>query len=316
MNKDESRLIFISRDHRTIREVKISRWKLISFVSVFLIVFLVLGKFGLDIIVDSSMNSEMKRLMRTNLVLQNRLVEMSQKIKELHQQMAKIAAEDDQLRTVLGVPKLNSDIRKVGIGGSDYNYKLLDEVSGFESKVDLSKQLRTISQLEREVKLEKESYQSLLQTFYRKQDSIQYLPALRPVIHGVISSPFGMRFHPVYRVMRFHEGVDISSPVGTPVYASADGIVRFTGYNGGYGKMIILNHKYGFETRYGHLSKIVVRRGQKVKRGEKIGEVGNTGISTAPHLHYEVLLRGKHLNPAHYFFDDQILNQQVVSKVN
>ncbi len=316
MIKDESRLIFISRDHRKIKEVKVSRWKLISVISLFLIVFLVVGKLGLDLIVNSSLDSEMKRLLRTNMMLQNRLQEMSHKIKNLNGQIEKIAMEDDQLRTVLGLPKLNSDIRKVGIGGSDYNYKFLDQVSGFEAKIDLSKQLKTISQLEREIKLEKQSYQSLLTTFYKKQDSLKYLPALRPVIHGVISSPFGMRFHPIYRVMRFHEGVDFSTHRGTPVYATADGIVKFTGYNGGYGKMIILNHKYGFETRYGHLNKIVVRRGQFVKRGEKIGEVGNTGLSTAPHLHYEVLFHGKHLNPAHYFFDDQILNKQVVSKVN
>ncbi|RLD13002.1 hypothetical protein DRI50_08030, partial [candidate division KSB1 bacterium] len=211
MIKDESRLIFISRDHRKIKEVKVSRWKLISVISLFLIVFLVVGKLGLDLIVNSSLDSEMKRLLRTNMMLQNRLQEMSHKIKNLNGQIEKIAMEDDQLRTVLGLPKLNSDIRKVGIGGSDYNYKFLDQVSGFEAKIDLSKQLKTISQLEREIKLEKQSYQSLLTTFYKKQDSLKYLPALRPVIHGVISSPFGMRFHPIYRVMRFHEGVDFST---------------------------------------------------------------------------------------------------------
>ena len=316
MTKDESRLIFISKDHRILKEIKISRWKIFSFISLFLIVFFVLGKFGLDMIVDSSMNSEMKRLMRTNLVLQNRLQEMSQKIKTLNGQIVKIASKDDQLRTVMGLPKLDSDTRKVGIGGSDYNYKFLDQVSGFEAKVDLSKQLKKISQLEREINLEKQSYQSLINTFYQKQDSLRYLPALRPVVRGVISSGFGMRFHPIFKVMRMHEGVDISDPRGTPVYATADGIVKFAGYNGGYGKMIMLNHRFGFETRYGHLSKIVVRRGQKVKRGEKIGEVGSTGLSTAPHVHYEVLYKGKHLNAAHFFFNDQILNQQVVAKVN
>lgn len=316
MIKEESRLIFISNDHRKIKEVKISRWKLILSISLFLVVFLAVGKFSLDMIVNSSLNSEMKRLLRTNMMLQNRLQEMSHNIKTLNGQISKIATEDDKLRTVMGLPKLDSDTRQVGIGGSDYNYKFLDQVSGFEAKIDLSKQLRSINQLEREIKLEKQSYQSLLQTFYKKQDSLKYLPALRPVLRGVISSPFGMRFHPIYKVMRFHEGVDFSTHRGTPVYATADGIVKFTGYNGGYGKMIILNHKYGFETRYGHLSKIVVRRGQFIKRGEKIGEVGNTGLSTAPHLHYEILFHGKHLNPAHYFFDDQILNQQVVAKVN
>ncbi|NOX88076.1 MAG: M23 family metallopeptidase [Calditrichaeota bacterium] len=314
--KDESRLIFVSRDHRTVKEVKISRWKIFTYLTVFLVVFLIIGKIGLDMIIDWSLNSEMKRLARTNLVLQNRLVEMSKKIKILNEQIEKIASTDDQLRTVLGLPKLNEDIRKVGIGGSDYNYEFLDQVSGFEAKVDLSEQLKKINQIEREVKLEIESYQSLLNTFYKKQDSVKYLPALRPVLKGVISSGFGLRYHPIYKVMRHHEGVDISAPRGTPVYASADGVVRFAGINGGYGKMIMLDHNYGFETRYGHLNKIVVRRGQRIKRGEKIGEVGNTGLSTAPHLHYEVLYKGRNLDPALYFFNDQILNRKIVSLAN
>ncbi|WP_456406299.1 M23 family metallopeptidase [Caldithrix abyssi] len=311
--KDESRIIFISRDQRKIKEIKISRWKLITFISVFLISFLIIGKIGLDLLVDFSLNSEMKRLSRTNLVLQDRLVEMSQKYKQLTEQIKKIAETDDQLRMVLGLPKLNEDVRKVGIGGSDYNYELLDQVSGFEARIDLSSTLKKINELEREVKLEMESYQSLLSTFHKKQDSVRYLPALRPVIHGVISSGFGRRYHPVFKVIRFHEGVDISAPTHTPVFASADGVVKFSGYNGGYGKMVVLDHKYGFQTRYAHLSKILVRRGQRVKRGEKIGEVGNTGISTAPHLHYEVLLHGKNLNPEHFFFDDPGLNQTIVA---
>ncbi len=314
--KDESRIIFVSKDQRKIKEFKISRWKLFTSLITFLIIFLVLGKVGLDYLIDFSLNSEMKRLSRTNLVLQDRLMEMSKKYQRLTQQIEKIAQTDDQLRTVLGLPKLNEDVRKVGIGGSDYNYEFLDQVSGFESRVDLSSILKKINELEREVKLEMESYQSLLHTFYKKQDSVKYIPALRPVIHGVISSGFGRRFHPIYRVIRFHEGVDISAPSGTPVYAPADGQVKFTGYNGGFGKLIVLDHKYGFRTRYGHLSKILVRRGQRVKRGEKIAEVGNTGLSTAPHLHYEVLLHGKHLDPELFFFDDPTLNQTIVAKVN
>ncbi len=313
---DESRIILISRDQRKIKEIKISRWKILSFVSIFLIAFLIIGKLGMDFLVDFSLNSELKRLSRTNMVLQNRLVEMNKKYTQLTQQIAKIAQTDDQLRMVLGLPKLNEDVRKVGIGGSDYNYELLDQVSGFEARVDLSSTLKKINELEREVKLEMESYQSLLNTFYKKQDSVKYLPALRPVIHGVISSGFGKRFHPIYRVIRFHEGVDFSAPTHTPVYAPADGIVKYAGYNGGYGKMIAIDHKYGFQTRYGHLSKIMVRRGQRVKRGEKIAEVGNTGISTAPHLHYEVLLHGRNLDPELFFFDDPTLNQTVVAKTN
>jgi murein DD-endopeptidase MepM/ murein hydrolase activator NlpD len=101
-----------------------------------------------------------------------------------------------------------------------------------------------------------------------------------------------------------HHGIDIASNRGTPILAPGDGYITFTGKNGGYGLFVSINHKYGFETKYGHVQKIYVRRGQYVKRGDKIGEVGNTGISTAPHLHYEVHYRGKPVNPADYYFND------------
>jgi len=310
--KDESRLIFISSDQKKYKEFKISRLKLFSYVSAFLIIFLVTGKFGIDLLINYSHNSKIERLERTNTVLETRLAEMSDKIQSIDSEIDQVAVLDDQLRTVLGLEKISSEVRNVGIGGSDYKIDLTDEVSGFDENLELGEQLMELSQLEREVKLEHKSYRDLHATFSNKQDSLAYLPALRPVLRGVISSKYGMRTHPVLKVRRHHDGLDFSAKKGTPVYATADGEVRFSAWNGGYGKMIILNHKYGFSTRYGHLNKIVVRRGQKVKRGDKIGEVGNTGLTTASHLHYEVQFKGKIVNPSYYYFDDKILNEQVV----
>jgi len=312
--KDESRLIFISKNQKQIKEFKISRTKLFSFISIFLIVFLVSGKIGIDLLIDFSHNSKIKRLERTNHMLQSRLSEMQDKIKQLNTELTEIVKQDDQLRVALGLPTLNKDVRKVGIGGAKYDYKEADEVSGFDNNIEVSKQLMELSKLDREVKLELKSYHDLLLTFQKKQDSLAYLPALRPILKGFVSSGFGRRLHPIYHVYRHHEGLDSSAKVGTPIYATADGVVKYTGYNGGYGRMVMIDHKYGFQTRYGHMSKILVRKGQKVRRGEKIGEVGNSGISTAPHLHYEVRFKGKALNPRMFYFDDIELNEQVVRK--
>ena len=160
----------------------------------------------------------------------------------------------------------------------------------------------------------KMSYKSLVNTFQKKQDSLAYLPALRPILGGRVTGKFGIRNHPILGVRKHHEGLDLSAKRGTPVYASAKGIVSFAKRNGGYGNMIRLNHKYGFQTVYGHLHKILVRPGQTVKRGEKIGEVGSTGLSTAPHLHYEVHFKEKALDPSMYYFPDPELNEKVVSK--
>ncbi len=311
--KDESRLIFVPRNSSTVKEYKISRVKLFTYISIFLIGFTFLGKISLDLLVDFSHNSKIKTLERTNIALENRLKETKAKINALNTRIADIIKKDDELRTVLGLPRVSSDVRNVGIGGADYNYDFIDEISGFDDPADLNSQLSLLSKLERESKLELESYNALMATFERKQDSIRYLPSLKPVLTGVISSGFGLRRHPIYKVRKHHEGLDFSAAKGTPVYASADGTVSFTGRVNGYGKLIKLNHKYGFVTRYGHLSKIVVRRGQQIKRGQKIGEVGSTGLSTAPHLHYEVRYYGKAVNPSAYYFDDHVLNEKIVN---
>ncbi len=311
--KDESRLIFVPRNSSTVKEYKISRVKLFTYISIFLIGFTFLGKISLDLLVDFSHNSKIKTLERTNIALENRLKETKVKINALNTRIADIIKKDDELRTVLGLPRVSSDVRNVGIGGADYNYDFIDEISGFDDPADLNSQLSLLSKLERESKLELESYNALMATFERKQDSIRYLPSLKPVLTGVISSGFGLRRHPIYKVRKHHDGLDFSAAKGTPVYASADGTVSFTGRVNGYGKLIKLNHKYGFVTRYGHLSKIVVRRGQQIKRGQKIGEVGSTGLSTAPHLHYEVRYYGKAVNPSAYYFDDHVLNEKIVN---
>ena len=310
--KDESRLIFISRNQKKYKEIKISRVKLLTYISSFLLVFLVTGKFGLDILINFSRNSKIERLERTNTVLETRLQEMSNKIKTIGDKIDIVTTMDDELRTLLGMEKISEDVRNVGIGGSNYEIDLTDEVSGFDQNFELGQQLMELSRFEREVKLEHSSHEDLYSTFYHKQDSIAYLPALRPLMKGVVSSKFGMRTHPVLKVRRHHDGLDFSAKKGTPVYATADGVIIHAGRNGGYGNMVIISHKYGFETRYGHLNKYVVRKGQKVKRGDKIGEVGNTGLTTASHLHYEVKHNGKVVDPSAYYFDDKILNEQVV----
>ncbi len=312
--KDESRIVFVPRNNSAVKEFKISRIKLFSYSVIFLICFAIIGKMSMDFLVDFSQNSKINTLQRTNAVLQDRLLEAKSKIDSIHNQVRLIVERDEELRTVLGLSQLSSDVRDVGIGGSEFEYNQIDEVSGFEDDIGLREQLNRLSKLEREVKLELTSYNELMDVFNSKQDSLKYLPSLKPVLEGRKSSGFGMRKHTILKVKRHHDGIDLSATRGTPIYASADGIIQFVGNAGGYGRMIKIDHKYGFETRYGHMSKYVVRKGESVKRGQKIGEVGNTGLSTAPHVHYEVLYKGKALNPELYYFDDRILNTMVVQK--
>ncbi|MEI8032037.1 MAG: M23 family metallopeptidase [Chlorobiaceae bacterium] len=142
------------------------------------------------------------------------------------------------------------------------------------------------------------------------------IPNIKPVA-GAVSSSFGSRFHPIYKVNLFHAGIDFASSEGSQVMTTGDGIVAFSGYDKGYGQKVIINHGFGYKTVYAHLSKTIVRQGQKVKRGEVIALSGNTGLSTGPHLHYEVHKDNTIVNPTAYFFDtahpDKFITTEKVS---
>jgi len=149
------------------------------------------------------------------------------------------------------------------------------------------------------------SYKELWKFAQEKESILAGIPAISPVKNPVIVSGFGMRYHPVYKILKMHTGIDIIGKHGTPIYATADGVVidQADGYSG-YGITVFINHGRGYKTIYAHLSKKVVRIGQKIKRGDVIGYMGTTGLSVGTHLHYEVFKNNAHVNPIHYFFGD------------
>ena len=161
-----------------------------------------------------------------------------------------------------------------------------------------------VEKLSREVNLELNSYSSIYEKVQEDIQRISMIPSIRPVEEGYLNSTFGYRIDPIDNVKRFHQGQDITVETGTPIYAPADGIVKRAYYAGGFGNHIKLQHGAGYTTLFAHLSKIKVKHGQKVKRGDIIGLTGNTGRSTAPHLHYEIHHNGKPRNPLDYFFSD------------
>jgi murein DD-endopeptidase MepM/ murein hydrolase activator NlpD len=149
------------------------------------------------------------------------------------------------------------------------------------------------------------SYQELWKLAQEKESIQASIPAISPVKNPIIVSGFGMRYHPVYKILKMHTGIDIIGQHGTPIYATADGVVRdeMEGYSG-YGVMVVIDHGRGYKTVYAHLSKRLAKSGQKVKRGDKIGYMGSSGLAIGTHLHYEVFKNGVHVNPIHYFFGD------------
>ncbi|MCK5456966.1 MAG: M23 family metallopeptidase [Melioribacteraceae bacterium] len=153
------------------------------------------------------------------------------------------------------------------------------------------------------IKLENENYSEIKNTFESNSELYDALPAIKPTT-GNFGDRFGMRRHPIIKIKRMHNGVDFLPYYNTPVYAPGGGIIEYVGRNGGFGKMVIINHGFGYKTRYAHLNKYKVKKGQKVKRGDLIGLTGNSGLSTGPHLHYEVRHNGIALNPRNFIFDD------------
>jgi murein DD-endopeptidase MepM/ murein hydrolase activator NlpD len=312
--KQESTLIFISKDQTRVKQVRISRNKLIIYSIAILTLLAVSGKYGIDLLIDFRYDSKIDFLQRTNTFLESQLSAMGERITQLNDQVATIEKKDDEIRMIMGINELAEDVRDVGIGGSDFDYKLQDNILDVQTADDLNSHLVQLDKLDREVKLELESFNELISTYYAKEDSIRHMPAMHPVLEGRITSDYGMRLHPIFKRYRKHPGVDFAAKTGTPIYAAADGVIKLARYNGGYGNCVFIDHQYGFETRYGHMQKILVRSGQRVKRGEKIGLVGKSGIATAPHLHFEVHYNGKEVNPRHYFFDDASLNRLAVEE--
>jgi murein DD-endopeptidase MepM/ murein hydrolase activator NlpD len=239
--------------------------------------------------------------------LQKELLISKEKIVTLNNRMTEVEKTGDALRNAVGLAVIDQDIRQVGVGGpypanaSDYNF-YLDPINqnAAEIKIDLEK-------VEREIQLEKASLNEISMRQQDQQNFAHSMPSIRPILGANVNQNFGLRIDPFLDKLAAHEGVDVPMPLGTKVLATGDGVVEvaktiYTPYKS-YGMEIVIDHGYGRKTRYGHLSGILVKAGQRVKRWQPIGEVGETGRATGPHLHYEVLNSGKPENPMYYIFN-------------
>lgn len=229
---------------------------------------------------------------------------LKERLNEIDENVNQIEEKDFAIRSYAGMPEIDKEIRKLGIGGrSIESAKIFDNFAPVINK-ELATLELDVEKLSREVNLELNSYSSIYEKVQEDIRRIAMIPSIRPVEEGYLNSTFGYRNDPIDNVKRFHQGQDITVKTGTPIYAPADGIVKRAYYAGGFGNHIKLQHGAGYTTLYAHLSKIKVKHGQKVKRGDIIGLTGNTGRSTAPHLHYEIHHNGKPQNPLDYFFSD------------
>lgn len=212
--------------------------------------------------------------------------------------------DDNIYRVIFEAEPIPSTVREAGIGGVD-RYSELEGLSNGDIVIETAKKLDLIA---KKAYIQSKSLDELENLAKRKEDMLRSIPAIQPISNNDlkrIASSFGMRIHPFYKVPKMHTGMDFTAPTGTDIYATGDGVVQKVDYSQrGYGNHVVIDHGFGYATLYAHMHSISVRPGQKVKRGSVIGQVGNTGMSVAPHLHYEVHKAGKQINPINYFFND------------
>ncbi len=253
-------------------------------------------------VIDSE---HLEKLKAENEELRVEIASLSAKVSNLEASMAKQLQVEEQLRIIADLEPLDADVWEVGIGGPDI--ELAAGGNGIDGSVASLDQ--DIDRLLRQIRLQEESFSQIMERLKAKAEELRHLPSIRPVDVGYISSGFGRRRDPFTGRMSRHEGVDFSARKGSKVYATADGIVRKAGYERGYGYTIEIDHGNGIITRYAHNAKLLVRRGQKVKRGDVIAYVGSSGRSTAPHLHYEVRVNGVPRNPLKFILpSDRVVN--------
>lgn len=288
------------------RQLNINR-NLLYCISVLLVVGIgLLLYYFSDLYSNRVYTAKLEQIRAENTKLVEAIRETEQRADFLQDQLDSILKRDDLIREMVKLPRIDDDIRKVGVGGanapdeeSSLEYLLPDNYKGLHA---LKKNFDFLNRL---ANLEKLSYAEIFDRVNSDPVQFQCYPAIHPIPLDKcrLTSGFGMRVDPFDRKNRFHEGNDFASRWGTPVRATADGVVKASKYYGTFGNYIEIDHGYGLKTIYGHMSKRKVKRGDKVTRGQIIGTVGNTGKSTASHLHYGVKYKRRDVDPAGYYFD-------------
>jgi len=294
-------VFFPSKTAKT-KKLKLSQLALRALVSSIIMATIVLGFVFYDYINIKLEGVELESIREENQRQKLHIQFFADKIDSLESQVARLKQFDTKLRIITNQEKPKGADQSLGIGGSLDGDHISYRV--FDGKQDmLIKRMHSdLAQLKTEASIQEHSLQELYEFLQEQKSLLASTPSLWPT-RGWVTSGFGYRKSPFTGLREFHKGIDIATRLNTPIIAPADGIVTYVGREGGFGKLMVINHGYGIVTRYAHLSKTFKKKRQKVRRGEKIAAVGSTGRSTGPHLHYEVRIGGVCVNPANYLLN-------------
>jgi murein DD-endopeptidase MepM/ murein hydrolase activator NlpD len=302
MASNKSTIILLPGASSKVRRISIPN-KLIPVLCLLTIVTLgVIGLLVHDYRKIKSQIPELHHLRKENGIQKTQIIALCKEINQTNQKIAALQEFDHKLRIMTNLPPSGEQDQFLGVGGSNVtalkpDYQLEEVHSGLIHRMHSA-----IEGLNTEIAVTAISQNELSQFLKEQKSLLACTPSVAPA-KGWYSSGFGYRISPFTNQREFHKGLDIATRIGTPIVAPADGLVVFAGKEGSYGRMIAINHGYSMKTRYGHLHKFQVKKGDRVKRGQIIGEVGKSGRCTGPHLHYEVLLNGVPVNPLRYILN-------------
>ncbi|MFN3445147.1 MAG: M23 family metallopeptidase [Bacteroidia bacterium] len=249
--------------------------------------------------IDSPKEKILKRELE-NYELQTKV--LNKKVDKLYTSINELKERDASVyRAIFEADPINYDTRKASV--NDYK-----DLEGFANSESLKALNQRVDALAEQVTIQTKSMEQLAKLAENKTEFLASIPAIQPVSNKKLrsmASGFGYRLHPIYKTYKMHSGIDFTAPTGTPIYATGNGrVVPAPNGASGYGNHVVIDHGFGYKTLYAHMYKSKVRMGERVKRGQLIGYVGNTGLSSGPHLHYEVIKNGNKINPINYFFND------------
>jgi murein DD-endopeptidase MepM/ murein hydrolase activator NlpD len=277
-------------------------WQFASYIAtgvVFATITIMLGRQFLPSPTEKKGKREIEALQLQYDLLSKKMSQAEEVLKDLEER------DDNIYRAIFETEPLPKTMRYGGSGGSD-KYSVFDSYDNSEL---LKSSTARMDRISKRLYVQSRSFDEVVNLAKSKEKLIAAIPAIMPInqkdLAHAVTSGFGWRTHPIYKTLEFHPGMDFSAEQGTPIYSTGDGIVeKSAALAQGYGHHVVINHGYGYQTLYGHMSRIVAKEGQKVVRGQLIGYVGSTGLSTAPHIHYEVIKNNEKVNPINYYYSD------------
>ena len=246
-----------------------------------------------------------KKELPTDQAFQYKFESLIKNYQIVNSQLDSLLQVNNELRIAANLPVISKEEHELGIGGGEFSLNF--EFKNNAASNGLKEVDSFVDRLLTKVKFEKKNIEDISAALKRNEELYKDIPAIKPCSGSLAAHGFGMRFHPILRTNRMHNGLDIITSVGTPVHASGGGIIDFVGYKNGFGLCVEIDHGFGYKTIYGHLSSTKAKQGQKVSRNTLIARTGNSGLSAGPHLHYEVLHNGINLDPELFFFNDSQL---------